>query len=249
MNTHHLQRFLANQPGSLGQRMSWSMAVNMIMAGQPVAAGALVDLIGLDVIPALVEAGAPAPALRAAIDAGALVRYRELPGLIARNGGRAVFADWCRQAGYTAPETLPQTVDLYRGTLGCSAAQAATGLHWTTRFDSAAAFAAWYADDDLTGVIVLHTRVPRTEIACFISTSVHDEMIPADVPAMFDVITDKDRIKAGVVREAARQEQLQARYVLPKGHGTAERVAMEARARMAAAGVPRGAALIDVKTQ
>lgn len=244
MDTQHFHRFLASVPGSAGERLSWVVAVNMILTGTPVAAGSLVQLIGVDVIPALVEAGAPPAALRAAIDAGALIRHRELPGLIGRSGGRAVFAEWCWQAGYTAPDDCPEIVDLYRGTLGCSPAQAASGLHWSTRFDSAAAFATRFADDHLTGVIVVHARVPRSEIACFVQTSLMGEVIPAEPPTVFDVIADREQIAAAVMREAARQDQfLQAGYTLSETYGTGERIAWEARARMAA-GVLPGTAIV-----
>lgn len=245
MDTQRLHHFLARVPGTAGDHLGRRMAVNMLEAGRAVGAGVLVEMVGPDVLPALVAAGAPASALRAAIDAAVVARHRELPGTIVRNGGRAVFADWCRQAGYVAPQEWPGTVGLYRGTLGCNPAEAAAGLHWTTRFDDAAFYAARFADEHLTGAIVLHARVPRSEIACVIAGSAHEEVVPADVPTSFDVISDKARIGDAAVRNVERMNDMKAGggwYEADTG-GMSKRVAMAARARMAAIEVPPGASI------
>lgn len=201
MDQQHLLDFIARSPGTIGQRMGRQVAVGMIAGGRVEAAGALVDLMGLSVLPALAAAGVPAPALRRAIETALLERYRELPAFIATNGGRPAFASWCRQAAFTLPAELPETLDIYRGTMGCSPVEAAAGLHWSLNFDDAAHYACGFADAALTGVIVLHARVPRDGIACIVSTSAHREVVPVEVPTDFEVITDHQRIGDAAVRQ------------------------------------------------
>jgi hypothetical protein len=220
------------------------MAVNMVAAGRAEAGGALVELAGLAVLPALAEANAPAPALRSAIEAALLEHYRQLPGFTTR----ARFTAWCRQAEFSVPAGLPETLDIYRGTMGCSPAAAATGLHWTTTFEMAALYACRFADAALTGVIVLHARVPCERVAAFLTCVMGNEVIPAEVPTDYEVITDHQRIGDAAVRWAARQNELWAQGGWLLVGGTADslgrRGAMSTRARMAAAGVPRGAAIV-----
>lgn len=246
MDHQRLHQFVATVPGSFGDHVARRMAVNMLAGGNAAGAAALVGLVGLDVIPALVEAEIPPAALRTVIENAALFHYRELPGLIAANGGRPAFAAWCRQAEFAGPETLPETVDIFRGTLGCSPAEAATGLHWSLAFDDAAFYAARFADEDLTGVHVIHARVPRSDIAAFIAGTAHQEVIPAEVPASFEVIIDKNRIGDAAVRNGLWIQKIKegGGWYETGTHGTAERIAREARARMAATGVPRGASIV-----
>lgn len=129
--------------------------------------------------------------------------------------------------------------------MGCSPAEAATGLHWTTSFDDAAFYACRFADAALTGVIVLHARVPRDGIACLVTTSAHSEVVPAEAPTDFEVITDHERIGDAAVR---RHHQLAALktvgWVETGAAGVAEAAAHATRARMAAAGVPRDTAIV-----
>ncbi len=70
--------------------------------------------------------------------------------------------------------------------------------------------------------------------------------MPVEAPAVFEVITDKDRIGDAAVRNALRLQGLRDRkgWKTIEIHGTAARVATEARARMAAAGIPRGTAIL-----
>ena len=225
--------------------MARQIAVGMIAGGRVDAAGALVDLMGLPILPALVAAGAPVPALRRAIETALLERYRELPAFLAANGGRAAFANWCRQAEFTLQAELPETLDIYRGTMGISPQIAATGLHWSLNFDDAARYAVRFADADLTGCVVLHARVPRDSIACLVSTSAHSELVPVEAPTSFEVITDYQRIGDAAVRRHHQLAALVAAGWVETGSaGVAEAAARATRARMAAAGVPRGTAIV-----
>ncbi len=54
MDTQQLLHALATVPGTPGQHITRRMAVNMIAAGRAIAGGALVELIGPEVIPVLV---------------------------------------------------------------------------------------------------------------------------------------------------------------------------------------------------
>lgn len=256
MDQQHLLDFIARSPGTIGQRIGRQVAVGMIAGGRVEAAGALVDLMGLSVLPALAAAGAPAPALRRAIETALLERCRELPAFIAANGGRPAFASWCRQAAFTLPAELPEVVSLYHGTMGVSPQTAATGLHWSLSFDDAAHYACGFADAALTGVIVLHARVSRDGIACIVSTSAHSEVVPVEAPTDFEVITDHQRIGDAAVRRHHELAPLLdkgwiqtgaagAAEAVIRGQLTAAQAAAHAtRARMAAAGVPRGAAIV-----
>ena len=240
MDVQALYQLVDEAPG--GNCLNFALRralVDRVASGETKAAEWLVPLAGLAAIPALIEAGAPAPALQAAIGKAIYSHYHEL-----RSVERALFAAWCRTAAFRVPPNLPEMVNLYRGTMGVSPAVAATGLHWAARFESAALFACRFADTDLTGCIVIHARVPRDEIVCFAPDSVHGEMIPARAPAVFDVITDKERIGGAALREAARQQEIQAHFGPALSFGLAEQVAMRTRARMTAAGVPRGAAIV-----
>lgn len=242
-----LGSLIVSVPGTIGQLFARRTAVNMILAGNADAAGALVDLIGLGAIPALVEAGAAPAAIRVAIETALLFHYKELPGFIAAHGGRAVFAAWCRRAAFQAPPGTPEVVDVYRGTMGCSPADAATGLHWSLSFDDAAHYACRFADARLTGVIVLHARLPRQGIACFVSDVAHSELVPADVPASYETITDHERIGDAAVRNAHRMQVLKAAggwREIEGGRGVGRQAAMAARARMAVAGVAPGTAIV-----
>lgn len=226
MNVQLLHRRIAALAGTLGERLAWSMAVERLDADH---AAALVDLAGLDVIPALIEAGAPPAVLRAAVEAAALWKHWDLKGI-----ERETLAAWCRQAGFTAPETLAETVDLYRGTLGCTPAEAAAGLHWSPRFDAAAWYAARFADAALTGAMVLHARVPRDGIAAFIPGTADDEVVLAEVPTVFTIITDPERIGDAAVRWDRRIRALLAEgWASVGGYARSRQVAMAARARMA----------------
>lgn len=63
--------------------------------------------------------------------------------------------------------------------------------------------------------------------------------------ASFEVITDKERIGDAAVRTALRCQALKAQGWSEIGSlGLAEQAAMQVRARMAAAGVPRGASIV-----
>lgn len=240
MDVQSLHQFVVSVPGTFGQLLSRRMMVNWIAAGRVDAAASLVGLAGLDTIPALIGAGAPAPMLQAAVGHAVFHRYHELRGV-----DRAAFAAWCRQAKLTAPHPLPEMVDIYRGTMGCSPAEAATGLHWSLSFDDAAYYAARFADTHLTGCIVLRTRVPRDEIVAFIGGSANQEVVPAEVPTAFEVVTDHQRIGDAALRCALRLQALKAKGWAETGSaGSAEQVAMQTRARMAAAGVPRGTAIV-----
>lgn len=207
MDVQALHQFVASVPGSFSQIVLRRAMIQQIEMGKTKGAAHLMNLVGIEVIPALIKAGAPAPMIRAAIEKAVYDRYHDL-----RAVDRAVFAGWCRQGGFIAPRSSPEVMSLYRGTMGVSPAVAATGLHWTPRFESAAIFAARFADTDLTGCIVLHARVPRDEIVCFLSDSAHGEVIPAQAPVVFDVVTDKERIGGAALREAARQQEIQAHF-------------------------------------
>lgn len=246
MDVQALHQFVASVPSTPGQVFARCLAVNALAAGSVKHAAALVGIVGPEVIPALVAAGAPPAMLRTAIQHAVLFRYREMPAFIEAHGGRAAFAGWCRRAAFTAPDELPGIVDLYRGTLGCSPSEAVKGLHWSLRFDDAAFYAARHADAALTGVIVVHARVPREGIAAFISGTAHQEVVPVEAPAVFEVIIDKERIGDAAVRNALRLQGLRDRegWKTIEICGTAARVATEARARMAEAGVPRGTAIL-----
>ncbi|WP_245268061.1 hypothetical protein [Methylorubrum extorquens] len=227
-------------PGTFGQHISRRMTVNQIAAGRLDAAAALVGPAGLDTIPALIRAGAPAPMVQAAIGHAVFHRYHEL-----RSVDRTTFANWCRQAAFTAPRPLPEMVEVYRGTMGCGPAEAATGLHWSLSFDDAAYYAARFADSELTGCIVLRARVAPDEIAAFIGGSANQEVIPVAAPALFEVIDDHQRIGDAAVRCARRGQTLLVQGWTETGsEGIAEEAAMATRARMAAAGVPRGTAVV-----
>lgn len=226
MNVQLLHRRIATLASTPGQALAWGMAVNRLDATH---AAALVDLAGLDVIPALIEAGAPPALLRAAIETAVTQRHWDL-----KEVERATLAAWCRLAGFTAPETLPETADLYRGTIGCSPAETATGLHWSPRFEAAAWYGARFAAADLAGVIVLHARVPRSGIAAFIPGTADDEVVPVEVPAAFEVIRDAGRIGDAAVRWDRRLTELKAQgWASVKSYERSRQVAMQARARMA----------------
>lgn len=226
MDVQLLHRRIAALATTLGERLAWGLAVERLDADH---AAALVDLAGLNVIPALIEAGAPPALLRAAIETAVTQRHWDL-----REVERTTLAAWCRQAAFSAPETLPGAVDLYRGTIGCSAAETATGLHWSTRFEAAAWYGARFADAALTGVIVLHARVPRCGIAAFISGTADDEVVPAEVPAAFEVISDAGPIADAAVRWDHHLTELKAQgWASVKSYERSRQVAMAARARMA----------------
>ncbi|EHP94206.1 hypothetical protein [Methylorubrum extorquens] len=240
MDVQALHQFVASLPGTFGQLISRRMMVNRMVAGRVDAAATLVGLAGLDTIPVLIGAGAPPPMVQAAVGYAVFYRYHELRGV-----DRAAFAAWCRQAAFTAPRPLPEMVEIYRGTMGCSPAEAAAGLHWSLGFEDAAYYAARFADADLTGCIVLRTRVPRDEIVAFIGGSANQEVIPAAVPTTFEVITDHQRIGDAALRCALRLQALKAKGWAETGsEGIAEEAAMATRARMAATGVPRGTAIV-----
>ncbi|PWN59546.1 hypothetical protein C1631_023230, partial [Chryseobacterium phosphatilyticum] len=114
MDVQALHQFVASVPGTFGQLISRRAAVNLIAAGRVDAAAALVGLAGLDTIPALIRAGAPPPMVQAAIGHAVFYRYHEL-----RSVDRVTFAAWCRQAAFTAPQPLPEMIEIYRGTMGC----------------------------------------------------------------------------------------------------------------------------------
>lgn len=244
-----LHRLIASYPGTIGKRVALMRGAAMAMQGRTEAGGALVELAGPEFIRALVEAGASPPVLRNAIETALLEWYRELPGYIAANGGRAAFADWCRQARFTEvmPADLPETVDIYRGTMGCSPAAAAKGLHWSLSFDDASRYACRFADEHLTGVIVLHARVPREGIACYVTGTGHSELVPAEVPIAYKVVTDHKRIDEAAVRCIERMRALLATpgwTEIEGSRGIGRQVAMATRARMAAAGIPPGTAIV-----
>ncbi|MEE8630219.1 MULTISPECIES: hypothetical protein [Methylobacterium] len=246
MDTQQLLHALATVPGTPGQHITRRMAVNMIAAGRAIAGGALVELIGPEVIPVLVAACAPAPALRSAIDTALLVRHREMPAFLASSGGRPEFANWYRRAEYTLPAEMPEIVDIYRGSMGCSPAAAATGLHWSLNSDDAAYYACRFADAAMTGVIVVHARVPRDGIACIVSGCAHSELVPVEAPTSFEVITDHQRIGDAAER---RHHQLAAMKAAGGWFetittGMAGAAAKANRARMAAAGVAPGTAIV-----
>ena len=230
-----------------GGRVALMRCASLAMSGRVEAGGALVELGGPDFIRALAEAGAPPPVLRSAIEAALLERYKELPSFIAANGGRPAFTRWCRQAEFVVPASLPETVDIYRGSMGVSPHVAKLGLHWSLSFDDASYYAARFADEHLTGAVVLHARVPRDSIACIVSCTAHSELVPADVPAEFVVIIDHDRIADAAVRAMElRKAQIASGkwFVIAGSHGIGRRDALEARERMAAAGVAPGTALV-----
>lgn len=248
MNTQQLLHALTTVPGTPGQHITRRMAVNMIATGRAEAGGVLVDMVGLAAIPALAAAGAPAPALRIAIETALLEYYKELPPFIAANGGRPAFAKWCRQAAFTLPSELPEMVDLYRGTMGVSPEIAAAGLHWSNAFGKAAFFACRFADAHLTGVIVLHARVPRDSlVAAVAGLEEHGEheLVLADVPTSFEVITDHALILHEAFQAMRRYQALAEQgYKFTETRGHAERAAAATRARMAAAGVAPGTAIV-----
>lgn len=241
MNIEALHQFIASVPGSFGDAIGRRIAVNQIAAGSVNHAAALVGLAGLDVIPALVAAEAPPAMLRAAIQYAVLHEYRDLPGL-----DRAAFAGWCRQAEFTAPPGTPEVVSLYRGTMGCRPTIAARGWHWSFSLDDAAYYGCRFADAAMTGVIVVHARVPREGIAAFITGTAYSEVIPAEVPAEFETIIDHERIGDAAVRAARRFQELRAAggWSDTGTAGIARQAAMAARARMTAAGVVPGTAIV-----
>lgn len=251
MNRKIIEDFIATVPvNTIGERFALGVAVGWIERGVTGSAAHLLAVGGLGAIPALVAAGAPPAMLREAIDAALLSYHRDLPGFLARSGGRPALAAWCRAAGYTLPEGTPEVVDLYRGTMGCSPAEAAAGLHWTTAFDKAALYACRFADAALTGVIVTAARVPRAGIAAWVVGVVNTEVVPAEAPAAYEVVTDKERIGDAAVRFARKQEILAAEgWTAAPGSVASDRqaeaAAMATRARMAAAGVPRGTAIVS----
>lgn len=221
--------------------MGRHIALKQVTAGSLDHAAALVGLAGLGAIPALLVAGAPPAMLRAAIGYAVVNHYRELPGL-----DRAAFAGWCRAAEFAAPAGTPETFDIYRGTVGVSPADAARGWHWSLSFDDAAYYGCRYADAALTGVVVIRARVRRDEIAAWIAGTAHSELIPAETPAEFETMTDHGEIGDTAVRAAHRYEALiQSGEWRDNGsRGLGQHAAMAARARMAAAGVPRGTAIV-----
>lgn len=242
-----LHQFVAAVPGTFGQSLSRRLAVDWIAAGRTDAAAALVGIIGPEVVPALVAAGAPAPILRTAIQHAVLFHSARLPGSIAQHGGRAAFAEWCRLARFELPRGVPETVDVYRGTMGCSPAEAVQGMHWSLKFDHAAFYGARHADADLTGVIVVHARIPRAGIALHVSNTHHSEVVPAEAPRHFEVIADHQGIGDAAVRYAIERREVVAAgdgWSAVDSFGGPQRAAAAARARMAAAGVPRGTAIV-----
>ncbi len=240
-----LHQLIATYPGTLGQRVALARGADMAMRGRAEAGGALVEMGGAEFVRALFKAGASSPVLQSAIETALLIRYRELPAFIGANGGRAEFASWCRQAEFTIPETLPDTLTIYRGTMGCSPAAAATGLHWTDTFEKACFFACRFADEHLTGVIVLKAEVRRDELVAFLEAAGEHELIPAAVPTSYEVVTDHALIGA-----AGHRAMIRYRDLIAQGHpfiptlGMAEQAAMATRTRMAAAGVAQGAAIV-----
>lgn len=227
MNAQILHRRIAALATTPGEHLAWAMAVERLDADH---AAALVDMAGPGVIPALVEAGAPLAFLRAGIETAVTHRHWDLKGV-----ERATFAAWCRLAAFTTPETLPETLDIYRGTLGCSPAEAAEGLHWSRSFEAASWYGARFAADDLAGVIVLHARVPRSGVAAFISDTSDDEVVPVEVPAVFEVVTDVPRIGDAAVRWDRRLTEMKAQgWASFESFERSRQVAMAARAQMAA---------------
>lgn len=109
------------------------------------------------------------------------------------------------------------------------------GLHWSPRFEAAAWYGARFAAADLAGVIVLHARVPRVGIAAFIPGTADDEVVPAEVPTAFEVVTDAERIGDAAVCWDHRLTELKAQgWASIKSYERSRQVAMVARARMAA---------------
>ena len=203
-NVEGLQQFVASAPGS-GTVNLRRIMVDLVAGGDIKGAAHLVSLVGIEIILALIEAGAPVPMIRATVQHAVLYCYHDIRGI-----NRTMFADWCRQPGFTTPRGLPKTVSLYRGTMGLSPAVAATGLHWSLSFEDAAYFAVRFADTDLTGSIVLHARVPLDEIVAFIAGTAHQGVVPATLPTTFEVITDQQRIGDAAVRCARRGQALLA---------------------------------------
>ena len=237
------RQFIAAQPW--WQREGLQRGLDMAMQGRAEAGGALVQMGGLDFICGLAEAGAPPTSLRCAIETALLERYSELPSFIAANGGRAAFASWCRKAQFVVSEALPETLTIYRGTMGISPAVAASGLHWADTFEKACFYACRFADRHMTGVIVVKAEVHRDEIVAFLEALGEHEVIPADVPAHFEVVADHE-----LILSAGHRALLRYRDQIAQGHpfiatrGIAERAAMVTRDRMTAAGIAPGTAIV-----
>lgn len=216
----------------------------MIAAGRVEGAGALVGFVGVGAIPVLIEAGVSRETLRMVLNHVVMRHYHAL-----RHVDRAAFTAWCREAEFEVPPGTPETLDLYRGTMGCSPANAARGLHWSLSFDVAAACACRFTDRHGTGVIVLHAKVPRARIAMFVVDTAHKEVIPAEPPAVFEVVTDKLRIGYAAARGVARCNDLIARGIMTDTH-TEETArysradALITRAMMTAAGVVPETAIV-----
>lgn len=258
MDVSPLHRLVARASTRNVDYLAAREAVNQIAARDIDGIPTLFDILGLDALPALVEAGVPPSMLRIAIEIG-IKHHWDLPGFIERIGGRAVFMGWCRAACFSlTPDELPPVLDLFRGTFGIDPATAAAGLHWSLAFENAAQYAIGRAthlsdddfaraigrdthapdDDDRPGPIVLHARVPREGVAAFIYGNLRQEVIPAEAPVEFVVITDRTRIFDAAMASLRRLSYF---GTLPRVHDFHDHLAL---ARTSPADVPTSFQLV-----
>lgn len=192
---------------SVGHRQAAQVGLKWALDGREEAAGGLMDYLGaehaVDLVGVLVEANAPPSLLQEAIRSVVLHAHKRLPTLIARAGGRQVFATWCRKAQFEMPAGLPEMVTVARGTRGVTPDVNAQGLHWSVGSPGSEAFdgAAFFAGGAPDAVVVV-AQIPRHALIYFVPGSLPYEVLLDDVPTAYDVVTDPILLADGALRFA-----------------------------------------------
>jgi len=151
--------------------------------------------------PLLYDAHVPSPVFRFILHQ-ALVSSLDFRNTIKAAGSREQFVQWCRYASFELPKTLPDMVPIHRGTFGCSAAAASTGLHWSFSFN----MAAWFAlrrERRYPGEgepLVVSAWVPKASLVFYSDVVGHQEVIPETAPAEYTVNNSRWCLEDGAKR-------------------------------------------------
>ncbi|KLK89850.1 hypothetical protein AA309_28965 [Microvirga vignae] len=152
-------------------------------------------------MPLLYEASIPSPVFRLILHR-ALVSSFDFRNTIKAAGSREHFVQWCRYASFEPPNTLPDMVPIHRGTFGCAAADAATGLHWSFSFN----MAAWFAlrrERRYPGEgepLVVSAWVPEASLVFYSDVAGHQEVIPETAPTEYRVNNSRWCLEDGARR-------------------------------------------------
>jgi len=151
--------------------------------------------------PLLYDARVPSPVFRFILHR-ALVSSLDFRNTIKAAGSREQFTQWCRYASFELPNALSHMVPIHRGTFGCSAAAASTGLHWSFSFN----IAAWFAlrrERRYPGEgepLVVSAWVPKASLVFYSDVVGHQEVIPETAPTEYRVNNSRWCLEDGAKR-------------------------------------------------